>query len=295
MAQEGSHMGIFRSFAWLAVASMLCAGEVAGHGDTKPDVVLAWNQRVLAIAESEDGFLTLKGVRTAAMLHIAMHDALNAVERRFAPYAHDSGDAGADPVTAAAQAAYEVAVSQYPDQAAGLQSELDRWLAAAPDEGAKTQATALGAAAAAAILERRKEDGWNREAEYRWHPMAPGVYAEFNEHSGTPEGFIFGAGWAYVRPFLMRQPDQFRSLPPPAIASDAYTAAFDEVKKFGRYESRARTADQTQLAIWWKEFVEASHNRLARKLVSQSCLDLWEAARLFALLNMSIMDGYIGS
>lgn len=288
-------MGIFRSFAWLALASLLCAGEAAGHSDSKPDVVLAWNQRVLEIAEAEDGLLTLKGVRTAAMMHIAMHDALNAVQRRFAAYAYDSGPADADPVVAAAQAAYEVAVALYPDQVSGLQPERARWLAEAADDSSRTAGVELGAAAARTILERREDDGWDRQAEYRWHPMAPGVYAEFNEHSGTPKGFIFGAGWADVRPFLMRKPDQFRSPPPPPIASDAYSAAFDEVKKLGRYESRARTADQTHLAMWWKEFVEASHNRLARKLVSRSCLDLWEAARLFALLNMSIMDAYIGS
>ncbi len=288
-------MNILRSFALIVAASLLGAGEAAGRGDTPPDVVLAWNERVLAIAEAEDGFLTLKGVRTAAMMHIAMHDALNAISRRYAPYAYDSGPADDDPVAAASQAAYEVAVAQYPDQAVPLQEELGRWLATVPDELSKSSGIGLGTAAANAILERRQDDGWDREAEYRFRPRAPGVYADFHEHSGTPEGFVFGAGWAHVQPFLMRKPGQFRPSPPPAIGSDAYTAAFDEVKNFGRHESRVRTADQTHLAMWWKEFVEASHNRLARKLVSQSCLDLWEAARLFALVNMSIMDAYIGS
>ena len=284
-----------QSFGWIALVSLLGSGAAVAHGETKPDVVVAWNQRVLAIGEAEDGFLTLKGVRTAAMMHVAMHDAVNASSRRFAPYAYDSDAAGDDPVAAAAQAAYEVVVAQYPDRAAELQAELGHWLGESPDDASRTASIATGAAAAAAILERRSDDGWDREAEYRWHPMAPGVYAEFNEHSGTPEGFVFGTGWANVRPFLMRKPDQFRPPPPPAISSDAYTAAFEEVKRFGRHESRVRTRDQAHLAMWWKEFVEASHNRLARKLVQQSCLDLWEAARLFALLNMSIMDGYIGS
>lgn len=288
-------MNIAQSFGWIAAASLLCGGEAVGEGEAKPDVVISWNQRVLAIAEAEDGFLSLKGVRTAAMVHVAMHDALNAVSRRFAPYAYDGRSVDADPVAAAAQAAYAVAVSQYPADASQLQSELERSLAAIAEGTARTRGIALGKSSAQAILGRREGDGWNSQAEYAWQPMGPGVYAEFDEHSGTPKGFVFGAGWAEVRPFLMQTPGQFRSPPPPAISSDAYTAAFDEVKEAGRFESAARSADQTHLAMWWKEFVEASHNRLGRDLAPASGLDLWQEARLFALLNMSIMDAYIGS
>ena len=99
--------------------------------------------------------------------------------------------------------------------------------------------------------------------------MAPGVYAEFSEHSGTPEGFVFGAGWATARPFVLPRSDVFRAPPPPAIDSPEYTAAFDEVKEIGRFESPSRTPDQTHLALWWKEFVESSHSRLARELAAE--------------------------
>jgi hypothetical protein len=80
-----------------------------------------------------------------------------------------------------------------------------------------------------------------RNPEYQWHPMAPGVYAEFREHSGTPEGFVFGAGWAAARPFALKSQDQFRSLPPPDIGSRQYAEAFDEVKELGRFDSASRT------------------------------------------------------
>jgi len=106
---------------------------------------------------------------------------------------------------------------------------------------------------------------------------------------------VFGAGWATVKPFALVRPDQFRVGPPPAIDSKEYAAAFDEVKDVGAFASRTRTADQTHLAMWWKEFVEASHNRLARDLVVRDRLELTRAARLFALLNMSIFDGYVSS
>lgn len=262
------------------------------------DVLVAWNRRVLAIAEKEDKFLTLKGVRTAAMMHIAMHDALNAIDRRYASYAYGAdasnpAEADADPVVAIAQAGYEVAANLYPGEQAQLQLELTRWLDPVADGPRKAGAIALGKLAAAAIIGKRDGDGWDREAEYRWHPMGPGVYAEFGEHSGTPQGFVFGVGWAAATPFMLRAPGQFRAAAPPAIDSDAYTAAFEEVKEVGRHHSATRTPDQTHLAMWWKDFAENSHNRLARQLVADEDTGLWAAARMFALLNMDIFDGYI--
>jgi membrane-associated phospholipid phosphatase len=123
--------------------------------------------------------------------------------------------------------------------------------------------------------------------------MGPGVYAEFAEHSGTPEGFVFGSGWATAKPFMLESPSQFRSPAPPEIASDEYTRAFLEVKEVGRYESTSRTPDQSHLAMWWKDFAENSHNRLARQLATEEGMELWDAARMFALLNMGIYDAYV--
>ncbi len=268
--------------------------RAAGTGIDRADVVVAWNAKLLAVAQAEDKFLTLKGVRSAAMMHVAMHDALNAIRPRYASYAYRGRWAGADAIAAVAQAGYEVAADQYPSQRALLAEELRRWLDPLADGPARTQGIALGKATAAAILARRRDDGWDRKAEYRWHPMGPGVYAEFHEHSGTPEGFVFGAGWAGVTPFMLRTADQFRVPPPPAISSGDYARAFDEVKNVGRYDSPSRTPDQSHLAMWWKDFAENSHNRLARRLVRDENIGLWPAARMFALLNMSIMDGYIG-
>lgn len=257
------------------------------------DVVIAWNERLLTVAEAEDKFLTLKGVRAAAMMHLAMHDALNAIEPRYAPYTFTGSRPEADPIAAAAQAAYQVCVSEYPAQSAPLRSELVRWLVGSADGDSRAMAIELGKAAATATLARRLGDAWDGEVKYEWHPMAPGVYAEFHEHSNTPQGFVFGAGWAKAKPFMLRTPDQFRVPPPPAIDSDTYTAAYNEVKEAGRFESSARTPDQTHLALWWKDFVENSHNRLARQLAASEKLELWAGARMFALLNMSIADGYI--
>jgi len=256
-------------------------------------LVMVWNEHVLAVAETEDHFLTLKGVRTAAMMHVAMHDALNSIHPKYASYAYHADESDASPLAAAAQAAYEVAASQYPQQKTVWIEELQKWLDTEQDGASKAKGIALGRAAANAILKRRESDNWNAEAKYQWHPMAPGVYAEFSEHSGTPKGFIFGAGWSQMKPFMLAKADQFRAPPPPPIGSRRYTAAFNEVKEVGRYASGSRTPDQTHLAMWWKEFVESSHNRLTRGIATRERSDLWDSARLFALLNMSITDAYI--
>lgn len=268
-------------------------GADSGTVQHEAEVVVAWNEALLGVAEAEDGFLTLKGVRGAALTHLAMHDALQAIERRYEPYLSAGEAPGANPIAAVAKAACVVATVLYPNEEARFAEQLSRWLDSVEDGAAKQAGLRLGEASASAILAARTGDGWDGEAEYQWHPMAPGVYAEFQEHSGTPDGFIFGAGWAAAKPFALTSPSHFRSPPPPAIDSEAYAEAYDEVREVGRFESDTRTVDQTHLALWWKQFVEKSHNRLSRELVVADGLELWAAARLFALLNVSIYDGYV--
>jgi hypothetical protein len=252
------------------------------------DILVEWNRRLLEVAEAEDGFLTLKGLRSVTLFHLAVRDALGELSA-------DPSMEGAIPLAVVAGAGYRMASSQYPDLDLDWQALRDRWADQVQDLAARQRSLELGAASAERLLAEREADGWSSEASYQWHPMAPGVYAEFNEHSGTPEGFIFGAGWAQVTPFALDSPDQFVSPPPPEISSPEYAAAFDEVKSVGRFESEQRTADQSHLAMWWKEFVESSHNRLGRELVSESKLGLAEANRFFVLLNVGIHDAYVSS
>lgn len=263
------------------------------HVPSGSEMITAWNKKVMELAIEEDGLLTLKAVRTEAMMHIAMNDALNAIDLRYIPYALRAKIPKADPIVAMAQAAYEVAFDQFPEKQKELFEILTEQLTMVPNKRAKKKGIKLGKAAASEILNKRAKDRYNGEADYQWHPMAPGVYAEFNEHSGTPEGFVFGTGWAAAEPFMLPDQAYFRSPPPPEINSDAFTKAFNEVKDVGRYDSKTRTDDQSHLAMWWKDFVENSHNRLARELVVKEKLDLWESARLFALLNMAIYDAYV--
>jgi len=252
-----------------------------------------WNAAVLTVAEKEDGFLTLKGVRTLAMLHLAMHDALSNVNANYESYVYVQPTPEANAIAAASSAAFHISISQYPDEAKYWQSLKALWLDPIPESPAKETGVVLGRESANAVLQSRADDGWDTAPEYQWHPMAPGVYAEFADHSGTPQGFIFGTGWGKARGFAISSPNQFRAPPPPPIASDRYTEAFNEVKTVGRFQSMQRTADQTHLALWWKDFAENSHNRLARDLIAKEQLSLAESTRLLALVNMSIFDAYV--
>lgn len=270
-----------------------CTTKKIQVDDFNSDIAIVWNKKIMDIAIAEDNLLTLKGLRTVSMMHVAMHDALNSIIPSYSSFSYNEETLGVDPVASVAYAAYEVALNQYPDKEKELQNELNRWINTGNDNEDKLAAKMLGKACAISILDKRKDDGWDGEAEYNWHPMAPGVYAEFNEHSGTPEGFIFGSGWAKAKPFLLPKQDYFRSPPPPDINSDLYTKAYHEVKEFGSFESSKRTPDQAHSAMWWKDFVENSHNRLARHLVEKENLNLWETVRTFALMNMTIYDAYI--
>src|SRR5215207_1379655 len=140
------------------------------------DAVLIWNENAgeaataACIAPLNN---PLHESRIYAILHIAIHDALNAIDRRSRPYAFDGPrQPGASPDAAVAAAARTVLValiSQLPSEltsasciAAGTTSVEADYAAALgliPDSQAKSQGIALGEAAARAILARRATDG----------------------------------------------------------------------------------------------------------------------------------------
>jgi len=255
-----------------------------------PALAVAWNRAVNEIAFAEDQFFTFKGVRAHAMMHIAMHDALNAVIPLYRQFAFRGHDFFAHPIAAAAQAAHDVVLSQYPGAQSRLDAELANWLSGIPNGPHKTRGITLGRQSASAILALRAGDGWDFQ----------GIYAFSNElgaYQTTPpwNGFVFQPGFRFAKPFGLRAPAQFRPPPPPRLDSPQYAAAYNEVKDFGRVDSSVRTPDQTRYAIWWMEFTEGSMNRLARQLVTQRATHLWRAARMFALLNTSMFDGYVAN
>lgn len=222
------------------------------------------------------------------MMHIAMHDALNAIIPVYEQYAYHGRMEGAEPVMAAAQAAYTVLLSIYPEAKPALDNLLNTYLSMTPDGIAEQKAIQAGQEAGLAIVNRRQNDGSSQNP---IGPMAvstvPGVY-----NTVPPFTFVFAEFWKTMEPFSLKSPDQFRADPPPALTSMQYTKDFNEVKAVGGVNSTIRTQDQSFYAQFWYEFVEIGWNRIARSVVLSHDMGLWSAARLFALLNMAIADSY---
>jgi hypothetical protein len=293
----------------LVVAGVLTA--VSGgyaQAQANEDAVTAWN------ANAGDAALAaglapannpLHESRLYAVMHLAIHDALNAIDRRSRPYAVDlPANPGASPEATVAAAARDVLVpllTQLPPPfvgAAGIEIVEDDYtaaLAAIPDGPAKTQGVELGQAAAEALLDLRAADGSDTPLFDSEYPQG----TEPGEYRFTPGfTFVFAPGWADVTPFVLNDSSQFRPGPPYAVTSKKYTADFNEVKALGGDDvttPSARTADQTEIALFWVESSPLQWNRIARTVSGSEGLDMWENARLFGLLNIALADGYIGS
>ena len=293
----------------LMVAGVLAAASGgSAQAQVDEDAVTAWNanagEAAIAAGLAPDGN-PLYESRLYAVMHLAIHDALNAIDRRSRPYAVDlPANPGASPEATVAAAARDVLVpllTQLPPPfvgAAGVMSvEADYTdaLAAIPDGPAKTQGVELGQAAAQALLALRAADGSDTPLFVSAYPQG----TDPGEYRFTPGfTFVFAPGWADVTPFVLNDSSQFRPGPPFAVTSKKYTADFNEVKALGGDDvttPSARTADETEIALFWVESSPLQWNRIARTVSGSEGLDMWENARLFGLLNIALADGYIGS
>jgi hypothetical protein len=274
------------------------------------DAVTAWNATA-GVAATQVGLAPLgppfHESRMYAMMHIAIHDALNAIDRRYLPYTFDrQAERDASPQAAVAAAARDVLVPllrQLPTQifpqekidasVASVEAAYRAALATIPDAPAKAQGVAVGQAAAAAILALRASDGAVGPFINTNCPQNPAP-GRFQCVPGLP--FIPFQGWEKVTPFVLQDSAQFRPGPPHALTDRAYTADFHEVKSLGGDGDgtpSARTPDQTEIALFWLESSPLKWSRIARAVALTTGLDLWQNARLFGLLNMALADGYI--
>jgi hypothetical protein len=176
----------------------------------------------------------------------------------------------------------------FPAQAASLDAKLVASLSAVPDGTAETRGVALGQQVAAAILQRRANDGSAAPASY-----APSPGAGRFQFVPPFDGVIFRPEWRAVTPFALSSVSQFRSAPPPALGSNAYGDAFNEVKATGVLTGSNRTAEQTTYAKFWYEDSDIGWNSITRDVIVRKKLTLHEAARLSALVNIALADAYI--
>jgi hypothetical protein len=282
-----------------AAAILLMGFAISGSG--RADVVTDWNQNWQAAALVVGGPGALVA-RPGAIVHAAMFDALNGIEKRYAPVHVDFAfGGGAQPGSsrraAVIQAAYATLVALYPAQKANFDAERTASLASIVDDPADVESSQSiargldwGARVAADIMAWRSTDGFNPQPPpYKgnlgvgqWRPtppaMAPGV------------GPQIGA----MTPWVIASGSQFRPAGPPPLLSPQYTADYNEVKAIGSAANvgNLRTPDQTVAAKYWQSPTQW-FDRIALTISAQRGLSLSDNARLLALMHLALADAVI--
>jgi hypothetical protein len=100
-------------------------------------------------------------------------------------------------------------------------------------------------------------------------------------------------GWGKVTPFVLRRSGQFEPEGPPPLSSRRYARDYNEVKAIGAQNSATRTPEQSTIARFWYEFSGAAWCRIARGVSQSRGLNTWDTARLLALVNLAMADGFI--
>jgi hypothetical protein len=243
----------------------------------------------VAVAAGRPGAV---GALDLALIQAAVHDAVQAFDKRFEPYYAEVPGATGSRVAAVAAAAHDVLVGFYPAQAVSLDTTYNNYVANNGLTG--DPGLIVGQKVAAAILPLRR--------------LAPSVFPAFTGGTnpgqwrptesflpGPPVSFLpMAVPWmADTDPLTLTGPARFRAVPPPALTSDRYTRDYDEVKAYGALTGSARSAQQTDLAYFWSENFLAQWNRAIRAIVATHDQDMGDNARLFALANLSVADAVI--
>jgi len=255
--------------------------------------VVQWNRNLLLIVRTPGAQpRTIHPTRSFAILHAAIYDAVNAIDQTHTPYrvtvSSVSRRASQDAATAAA--AHEVLVTLYPTSKPTLDGELRESLAHIARGEGLTQGILIGEAVADQILALRSNDGSS---------TAPIPYAFGNtpgDYQSTPPDFPLQpqfTHWAFVTPFALTRADQFRPGTPPALASERYSDALNEVEAVGVADSQVATADEALIGHFWNGAIQNYWNEIAQTTSETRHMTTADTARLFALLNLSLADGVI--
>lgn len=277
------------------------------------DPVSQWNTTAVQAALMA-GENAVVASRTLAIVQVAIHDTLNAIDARYERYAFTGqAQAGASVEGAIAAAARDALVGTIPvgafpgfgtlagQTAAVAQVNLayTTVLAGIPDGSSKSDGIAIGQAAAAAILALRSTDHALDLVAYtpgtqpgEWQPTPNPVPSN---PPGAGVGLLPAAlpGWGRVTPFVLRRSTQFEPNGPPKLSKKHYARDYNEVKEIGAQNSASRTANQSSIARFWYEGSQAGWSRIARVVADSESLDSWETARLLALVNLAMADGFI--
>jgi hypothetical protein len=291
-------MRILRIGSTLALVTVLAAASPRGAAAQSPtEIVIQWNQilqATLLIPGAQPP--TIFFPRPYAVLHLAMYEAVNSIDLTYREYAFRATPVGSPArEVAAAQAARDVMVDMYPAQRATFDAALAATLARFPGDPG-IQGARVGAAAAQAILDLRRGDGWERPNPPYILPNLPGYWQPTPPNNPTA-GFVH---YQDVKPFVLSSRTQFLPEAPPALTSALYAADFNEVKAFGGATSTVRTADQ---ALTARLFASVNYStsapgvwyQVAATLARARGLNGLDTARMFALLAMTMHDALMTS
>jgi len=270
-------------------------GEMSQGNSSSQSVnqVLQWNRTLLVIVRTPGAQpATIHPTRSFAIMHAAIYDAVNAIDKTHTPYLFDltGVSQSVSQEAAAAAAAHEVLVALYPGFQAMLDAQLQQSLAQIPDGAAKADGIIIGQTVADIILALRSNDGSNAAPLPYVFGNAPGDYQSTPPNFPKQPQFTH---WSQVAPFALDRADQFRPGPPPDLTSERYATVFNEVKALGIANSTAATADQALTGRFWNGAIQNYWNEIAQTLALERNLTTAESARLFALLNLTFADGVI--
>jgi hypothetical protein len=280
---------LLAALTFAAVGSLGLALPSWGSTETS-DPVLEWNQIFIdtLIATNTPNS---SSQRLGAIVHTAIFDAYNGIERRYSPvFVHERGPRHASRRAAVIAAAYTVLVELFPSRQAELDASYVLSLSALNDDGnggrSRARGIAWGIDVAHAVLTWRATDGFN------------GTYLPFTGGTATGQwrptpptfGPMSAQGLAFTSPFVLKDNTQFRPDPPRLLMDSTYVEDFSAVKALGRRTGSTRTPDQTALAPFWEGNATVHWNQAANQIARARRLSISDSNRLLALLNIAMAD-----
>jgi hypothetical protein len=268
--------------AAIVLASPVVLASTASASVTTANAAIVWDANAQTAIWDVGGQQPNVQGRSFAMVSGAVYDAVNAIAGTpYQPYLGAPPASGSEsPEAAVATAAFQVLTSLFPAQQDRLRAQYDEFLAGIPDGRARRGGIAVGGRAAAAMIAARHDDG-------AFGPQTWVVGTEPGQWRPTPPLFGSDSAWSgHVRPFFLPRASIFRTAGPPALTSREYAKDLNEVKLVGAASSTARTADQTEAAIWWHDRRSTSWE-IKRQLATTQRLSLLQTARMFAMVDFA--------
>jgi hypothetical protein len=277
---------------------VLMATLVFGPAFAKADPVLDWNAIAVDTAVA-NGQNPLAQARYAAIVQLAVFEAVNSITGDYRPYLGSIvAPHGASATAAAIEAAYRVLSTYFPGSASTvLDPARAKSLALIPDGQAKSDGIATGDAAASAMIALRANDG-SSPAQFK--VPGPAVPGDWRATPSCPivNGIAVGTffQWQNVTPFGIRSAGEFLLDPPPALTSNKYAKAYNEVMTVGSQDSTERPPDRAEVVLYYAATSPVQvFNQAARQVAQEQGRSLSENARALALINMAINDSLVAS